>query len=158
MPLTTFARLPLNIDLNGFTIRNLQQVYASNYGTAIEKAYLFYHLLKQLNIPAEIVAVPYDKKMALEVPTVLQVDQYLLKVKDESVKPFFLNPRESGERLFPSKLGGVTVYNLQKKTFEKLDNCIGSNNRVNISGKVKINEDKTEGELNILLKGYFFPS
>ena len=147
----------IGMNLNGFTIRNLQQVYASNYGTAIEKAYLFYHLLKQLNIPAEIVAVPYDKKMALEVPTVLQVDQYLLKVKDESVKPFFLNPRESGERLFPSKLGGVTVYNLQKKSFEKLDNCIGSNNRVNISGKVKINEDKTEGELNILLKGYFFP-
>jgi hypothetical protein len=147
------------MNLNGFAIRNLQQIYASNYATAIEKAYLFYHLLKWLNIPAEIVAVPYDKKMALDVPTVLQVDHYLLKViiKDGSDKPVFLNPRENGEHLFPYKLGGVTVYNLQKKSFEKFDNCAGINNQVDISGKVKIYKDKAEGELNILLKGYFFP-
>jgi hypothetical protein len=147
----------IGMNLNGFAIRNLQQVYASNYATAIEKAYLFYHLLKRLNIPAEIVAVPYDKKVALDVPTVLQVDHYLLKVKGGSDKPVFLNPTENGEHLFPYKLGGVTVYNLQKKRFEKFDNCPGSNNQVDISGKVKIDKDKAEGELNILLKGYFFP-
>jgi hypothetical protein len=147
----------IGMDLNGFAIRNLQEVYTSNYGTAIEKAYLFYHLLKQLNIPAEIVAVPSDKKMAQEVPTVLQVDHFLIKIKGRYNKPIFLNPWENVEHLFPYELGGVTVYNLQEKSFKKIDNCTSSTSQVDISGHVKIDNEKTEGELNMSIKGYFFP-
>jgi len=147
----------IGMDLNGFAIRNLQQVYASNYGIPIEKAYLFYHLLKQLNIPAEIVSVPTENKMAQEVPTVLQVDHYLIKVKHGSNSPIFLNPLENGEHLFPYKLSGVTVYNLQEKSFKKIDHYTSSHNQVDITGHVQIDNEKTEGELNMSIKGYFFP-
>jgi hypothetical protein len=147
----------IGMDLNGFTIRNLQQVYTSNYGIPIEKAYLFYHLLKQLDIHAEIIAVPAEKKMAQEVPTVLQVDHYLIKAKHGSNHPVFLNPLENGEHLFPYKLGGVTVYNLQEKSFKTFDHCTSSHNQVDITGHVKIDSEKSEGELNISIKGFLFP-
>ena len=147
----------VGMDLNGFTIRNPQQVYASNYGIPIEKTYLFYHLLKQLDIPAEIIAVPAEKKMAQEVPTVLQVDHYLIKVKHGTNHPVFLDPLENGEHLFPYKLGGVTVYNLQEKNFETFDHCTSRHNQVDITGHVTIDDEKSEGELYVTIKGYLFP-
>jgi hypothetical protein len=145
----------VGMDLSGFAPRKLQEVYDSNYGTVIEKAYLMYHLLKQVKIPAEIVAVPYDRQMAQNVPAFSQVERFLVKAKSKAGKFLYLDPLQNGERFYPHKLGGVTVYNLQKKGFEEFKACACSG--VDISGKVKLEEKKIKGDLIVSVKGYFYP-
>ncbi len=150
----------IGMDLNGFTLRKLQDVYASNYGTAIEKAYLFHLLLKHFKIPSEITTVPKDKRFAGDVPTVFQFAGYLVKIKAGKGGSVFLDPLETGEHLFPYKSAGISVYNLHKKAFE----VVGTEgkaktavNRVSISGKVKVCKEKAVGDLTVSLSGYFFP-
>jgi hypothetical protein len=145
----------VGMDLGGFIPRKLQEVYDSNYGTVIEKTYLMYHMLKQVKIPAEIVAVPYDRQLAKDVPTLAQVERFLVKAKSKAGKFLYLDPLQNGRRFYPHKLGGVTVYNLQKKSFEEFKSCACSG--VAISGKVKLEEKKITGDLNVSVKGYFYP-
>lgn len=144
----------LGMDLGGFTPRKMQDVFDSNYGTVIEKAYLMYHLLKQVKIPAEIIAVPYDRQMARDVPTFMQVQRFLVKVKSEAGKFLYLDPLHKSDRFYPYELGGVSVYNLQKKAVEEIGACACS--AVDISGKVKLEEKTMSGELNVSVKGYFY--
>lgn len=150
----------IGMDLNGFALRKLQDVYASNYGTAIEKAYLFHHLLTHFKIPSEITAIPKDKQFAPDVPTLFQFDGYLIKIDAGQGGPFYLSPRETGDHLFPYDSAGLSVYNLHQKTFQVIDTAGAGENAVNavdISGKVTATKEKTSGELTVSLSGYFFP-
>lgn len=153
------ANCTVGPDLDGFAVRKLQEVFDSNYATAIEKASLLYHLLKQLNIPAEILALPIGGQAAQDVPTMLQFDGFLIKVKADAERTIYLNPWKNGDHLFPDTATGVTVYNLQEKTFNTLQSFGECQNLVDISGKIKIGKDneKTGGELNIVVSGYFYP-
>lgn len=148
---------PVGMDLNGFAVRKLQEVYASNYATAVEKVFLFYHMLKHLNIPAEIAAVPAGNRLAADVPTIFQIDHYLIKIKKDPKHAVFLNPWKNGEHLYPYEVSGTTFYNLQEKDFQVVRAANAPQNRVDISGKIKINKEKTTGELNVSVSGYFYP-
>lgn len=150
----------IGMDLNGFALRTFQEATASNYGTAIEKAYLLYSLLDHFNFQPEIAAIPIDNQPAPEVPTLFQFHNYLVKVNIKNGGPVYLNPWENGEHLFPYQLTGASVYNLKEKAFQVIQavNAAGeTGNRVDISGQVTVGKEKTTGELNIILSGYFFP-
>jgi hypothetical protein len=155
------ANCTIGPDLDGFAVRKLQEIFDSNYATAIEKAYLLYHLLKQLNIPAEIVALPLPigGQAAQDVPTMLQFDGFLIKIKADADRTIYLNPLKNEDHLFPYAAAGSTVYNLQEKAFNTLRSVSDCRNLVDISGKIKIGKDneKTGGELNLLVSGYFYP-
>ncbi|HLP49201.1 MAG TPA: DUF3857 domain-containing protein [Candidatus Kapabacteria bacterium] len=155
------ANCKIDTGLNGFAVRKLQEVFDSNYATAIEKAYLLYHLLKHVDIPAEIVALPIsgDGQTAPDVPTMLQFDGFLIKIKGKAAGDIYLNPWKNDDFLYPYTKVGATVYNLQEKTFKTLDGTGTCQNRVDISGKIKIGKDneKTAGELELLVSGYFYP-
>ncbi|MCP5102342.1 MAG: hypothetical protein GY950_03135, partial [bacterium] len=149
----------VGMDLNGFGLRKPGDVFASNYATAIEKAYLFYHILKHFNIPAEITALPIDNQGAKDVPTLLQFDGYLIKIKKKADSPVFLNPWENGEHLFAYKKGGAAVFNLQQKAFQVLKGYSAEESGVKISGKIDLCTCKkgSGGELTVSLKGHFYP-
>lgn len=155
------ANCSIGPDLDGFAVRKLQEVYDSNYATEIEKAYLLYHLLKQINIPAEIVALPLPlgDQAAQDVPTMLQFDSFLIKVKADAKRTIYLNPWKNGDHLFPYAAAGAAVYNLQEKTFDTLQPVCDCRNMVDVSGKIKIGKDneKSTGELSLLVSGYFYP-
>jgi hypothetical protein len=155
------ANCTIGPDLDGFAVRKLQEVFDSNYATEIEKAYLFYHLLKQLNIPAEIVALPYPLSVqtAQDVPTMLQFDGFLIKIKTDGNRTIYLNPLKNGDQLFPYTMADVSVYNLQEKVFNTIKATSDYRNMVNISGKIKINKDNktSSGELSLVVGGYFYP-
>ncbi len=155
------ANCNIDSDLDGFAVRKLQEVFDSNYATAIEKAYLLYHLLKQLHIPADILALPLPigGQIAQDVPTMLQFDGFLIKIKADSERIIYLNPRINGDHLFPYTAAGVTVYNLHEKTFDTLHSTSDCENMVDISGAIKIGKDneKTGGELSLMVSGYFLP-
>lgn len=147
----------VGMDLNGFAVRKLQEVYASNYATAVEKVFLLYHILKHLNLPAEIAAVPAGNQLAANVPTLFQLDHYLIKIKKDPKHAVFLNPWKNGQHLFPYEAIGTAVYNLQEKDFQVIEAANAPQNRVDISGKIKIDKEKTSGELNVSVSGYFYP-
>jgi len=155
------ANCTIGPDLDGFAVRKLQEVFDSNYAAAIEKAYLLYRLLKQLNIPAEILALPQPSgsQTARDVPTMLQFDGFLIKIKADDDRTIYLNPWENGDHLFPYDAAGVAVYNLQEKAFYTIGSIGDCENLVDISGKIKIGKDneKTGGELNLVVSGYFYP-
>lgn len=147
----------IGMDLNGFGLRKFQDVYASNYGTPIEKAYMLHHLLAHFKLPSEITAVPVDKQFSVKVPTLFQFDGYLIKVKAGNDGPIYLSPTETGDHLFPYKSAGLSVYNLHEKASQVIDNAGAAKNGVTISGKVKMCKDKAAGDLTVSLSGYFFP-
>lgn len=158
------ANCAIGPDLDGFSVRKLQEVFDSNYATAIEKAYLLYHLLKQLDIPAEIAALPLPSGgqaalAARDVPTMLQFDGFLIKIKADADRAIYLNPWKNGDHLFPYAAAGATVYNLQEKAFNTIQSFGECQNQVDISGKIKIGKDneKSTGELALLVSGYFYP-
>lgn len=158
------ANCNIGADLDGFAVRKLQEVFDSNYAAAIEKAYLLYRLLKQVNIPAEIVALPLPldgqaTQVAQDVPTMLQFSGFLIKIKADAKRTIYLNPWKNGDHLFPYAAVGATVYNLQEKAFNTLQPGRDYRNLVDISGKIKIGKDneKTTGELALLVSGYFYP-
>lgn len=150
----------IGMDLNGFALRTFEDVYASNYGTTIEKAYLLQHLLSHFKVPSEITAVPRDRQFAGKVPTVFQFDGYLIKINAGHGGAIFLDPLETGEHLFPYKAAGLSVYNLEQKRFQAVDAAGAEKktaNRVYISGDVTVCKEKAVGELTVSLSGYFYP-
>ena len=147
----------IDMDLNGFVLRKLEDVAASNFGTALEKAYLLFHILEHFKFQPEIVALPIDNQAAPEIPTLLQFEKYMVKVNLKNDGSVYLNPWETGEHLFPYQLIGDNVYNLKEKAFQVVNATADMENRVDISGQVTVGKEKTTGELNVILGGFFFP-
>lgn len=154
------ANCNVGVALGGFSVRKLQDIYHSNYGTAIEKAYLLYHILKHLDIPAEILAQPlHGDQVAKDVPTMLQFGDFLIRIKGRAANDIYLNPWENSDFLYPYTDVNAVVYNLQEKTFAIINQPVDFQNGLDISGKITIGKDneKTVGELALLVGGYFYP-
>ncbi|MDQ1354560.1 MAG: hypothetical protein QG657_4869 [Acidobacteriota bacterium] len=158
------ASCNIGADLDGFAVRKLQEVFNSNYATAIEKTYMLYHLLKQVNIPTEIVALPLPldgqaTQVAQDVPTMLQFSGFLIIIKADAKRTIYLNPWKNGDHLFPYTATDATVFNLQEKGFNTLQSVHDCRNQVDISGKIKIGKEneKTTGEMALQVSGYFYP-
>ncbi|MCP4215529.1 MAG: DUF3857 domain-containing protein [bacterium] len=144
-------------ELGGYAYRSLGKVYNSNYGTAIEKSYLLYTLLKHAGIYAEILALPTGERFLQEVPTSLQAGAFLVKVNSATpgFPPMYLDPVFHNQHLFPYKLEGITLYNLQQEKFETIDAGFYNANSIDISGDIAAC-GKT-GTLYITLSGAFSP-
>ncbi len=145
----------IGTDLTGINIRDINQVYLSNYGTKLEKACLLNQVFKYFDISSEILAVPYDKYMIDTVPTILQIEDYLIKVRDKDNGIIYLNPYKVQNNLFPYKLSGSQVYNVNKGEYEKIKIYTWNDNKIEISGNIKIGKEKSNGEFFISIKGNF---
>jgi hypothetical protein len=143
----------IGTDLTGINVRDINQVYLSNYGTKLEKAYLLNQVFKHFDILSEILAVPYDKIDT--VPTILQIEDYLIKIRDKDNGIIYLNPYKVQKNLFPYKLSGSQVYNLNKGEYEKIKIYTWNDNKIEISGNIKIGKEKSNGEFFISIKGNF---
>lgn len=148
---------PLKTDLTGFRLRSPEEIITSNSGTAIEKAYLFQQLLKELNIPAELVAIPFEGRVFQEVPTLLQFKGFLLKINRPGFHPLFLNPVEKTGHLFPSSIGGVEYYNLTRGKIQRFPASGEQMHGIDIVGTLEMDTDRTRGRLNVSLEGDFSP-
>jgi hypothetical protein len=143
--------------LTGIHYRTPEQVYLSNYGTRWEKAVLLRQILKHLEVPAEILAVPYGREPAKDVPTVFQVEQFLVKIAAGTDEAVYLDPVGSQDHLFPYPLAGKKVYNIDRRGFETLAETDWQQQGLHISGRLKVGTQKGEGELYVSLKGDFHP-
>jgi hypothetical protein len=147
----------LGADLTGIHYRTPNQVYLSNYGTPWEKAVLLRQILKHLKVPAEILAVAYGREPAEDVPTMFQVEQFLVKIAAGTGDAVYLDPVGSQDNLFPYPLAGKQVYNIDRRGFETLAETDWQQQGLYISGRLKAGTQKGEGELYVSLKGDFHP-
>ena len=139
--------------LTGINIRDINQVYLSNYGTKLEKAYLLNQIFKKFDISSEILAVPFKKHIIDAVPTIFQIEDYLIKIKDNGT--IYLNPCKVRNNLFPYKLSGSQVYNVSRGELENIRAYTWNDSKIDISGKIKIGKEKSNGEFFISIKGNF---
>jgi len=143
----------IGVGLTGINIRDINQIYLSNYGTKLEKAYLLNQIFKKFDISSEILAVPFNKHIIDAVPTIFQIEDYLIKIKDNGT--IYLNPCKVQNNLFPYKLSGSHVYNISRGELENIRAYTWNDSKIEISGKIKIGKEKSNGEFFISIKGNF---
>lgn len=149
-----FQNCTLGSRTAGWQPRPLERVALSNYGTALEKALLLRAMLQKAGVAAELLAVAAGADFAPDVPTLLQVDEYWLKIVDEE-QISYLDPCHEQNEFFPYRCQGLAAFNLTRKELEKLPTANWEQNGIEISGSVVLDPAGTSGTLLVTARGIF---
>lgn len=149
-----FQNCALEPGTAGWQPRPLERVTLSNYGTALEKALLLRAMLQKAGVAAELLAVAAGADFVPDVPTLLQVGEYWLKIIDEE-QISYLDPCHEQNEFFPYRIQGLAAFNLKRKELEKLPVTNWEQNGVELSGTVSIDPAGASGNLVVTARGIF---
>jgi len=144
----------LGPDAAGWQPRPLERVVRSNYGTRLEKALLLRAMLRQAGIEAELLAVAAGPDFAPEVPSLLQMGEYWLKVMD-GPEARYVDPGHEQNEFFPYRCQSFEAFNLSRQELEKLPVANWDQNGVEISGTVVLDPAGASGTLLVAARGIF---
>ena len=144
----------LKPETSGWQPRRLERVALSNYGTRFEKALLLEAMLQKAGIEAELLAVAAGPDFTPDVPTMLQLGEYWLKIVNVS-QFSYLDPCHEQNEFFPYRCQGLAAFNLTRKKLEKLPAANWEQNGVEISGSVVLAPAETSGTLLVTVRGIF---
>jgi hypothetical protein len=144
----------LGSDKAGWQPRPPERVFASNYGTGLEKALLLQAMLQKVGIEAELLAVAAGADFAPDVPTLLQVGEYWLKiVAAEQIS--YLDPCREQYEFYAYRCQGLAAFNLERQELEKFPVVDQDQNKVEISGTVVLDPTAAQGILTVMARGIY---
>jgi len=146
----------INYKLTGNRIRNIKDVYSSNYARAIEKTYLLSGLLSKLGIKNEIILAFQTDKFKKNIPNLAFFNTYFLKITNYSNTTIYIDPVHLQNNIIPMRLYGQTLYNLNTGKSKKLKNSCFKKNMIEIRGDINFIKKGYKGKLIVGLSGIYF--
>jgi hypothetical protein len=144
----------LGNDKAGWQPRPLERVFASLYGTRLEKALLLRAMLGHAGIPADLLGVAAGNSFSAAVPTPLQLDEFWLAV-GEGPHRLYLDPAHEQHEFFPYDHPGAEAYNFRSREMEKLPPADWNRSGVDIVGTVQLDAAGASGTLVVSVRGAF---
>jgi len=146
----------INHKLTGNRIRDIKDVYASNYARAIEKTYLLSGLLSKLGIKNEIILAFKTDEFKKNIPNLAFFNTYFLKITNYSNTTIYIDTVHLQNNIIPMRIYGQTLYNLDTGKSEKLKSSCFKKNMVEIRGDINIIKKGYKGKLIVGLSGIHF--
>jgi hypothetical protein len=138
----------------GWQPRASERVALSNYGTSLEKALLLQDMLQKAGLESELLAVAAGMDFAKDVPTVLQMGEFWLKIGDGS-QTLYLDPSHEQQEFLPTRCQGFAAFNLKSGQLETLPAADWDQNGVDIFGTVTLEPAAVSGSLTVAARGIF---
>ena len=138
----------------GNRVRGSKQVYNSNYATGPEKAYLLSGVLERAGIKNEILVSLKNGPADKLIPSHSLTGNYFIKIIDYCDKPVFIDTVHLQNNTLPLSLQGKLVYNLNTKKIRKIKKY--DNNKIKISGNIKLKGKDYKGKLFVEFSGVNF--
>jgi hypothetical protein len=145
---------PLTWEQTGWRWRSPAAVYASNYGTALEKTVLLTLLFQEAGIPAEPLAVIGGIAFIADVPGPQQIGAFLVKY-DAGGDPLFFAPDNAQAEPAPCPWPGRTAWSLKQRKPVHLPVYSAAANGLEISGRLALAGTQARGTLTVSLSGIF---
>ncbi len=151
-----FDHCKLEQKIIGNRVRKIKKVYNSNYATSLEKAYLLSGVLNSAGIKNELMFLITKDVFNKDIPTLLAVKNYYIKITDKCKTPVFLDPVHLQNGPIPKSIYGQSLYNLDTGKFETIKKSDYSKNKISISGDIKLKGEKYNGKLLIMISGNYY--
>lgn len=144
----------LGSDSSGWQPRPPARVFASHYGTRLEKALLLRAMLGKAGIAADLLGVAAVAPFAAEVPTPLQLDEFWLKT-GEGPHFLYLDPCHEQHEFFPYRCQGAGAVGFKGQEIEKLPASDWNRNGIDVAGAVQLDLAGVSGTLLVEVRGNF---
>ncbi|MEI6575509.1 MAG: DUF3857 domain-containing protein [Bacteroidota bacterium] len=131
--------IPANIA--GFRGRAPQEVWASAYGTPLEKAVLLSALLKAVNIDAEILTI-VPESYSMDMPNPFLWDDFYIAFDPgtRGRKPIYLSVREINDKDLPLKIGKRKLLPIPGLSGIRENNSSNELNHASLEKEIKMDE------------------
>jgi len=142
------------LTLSGWRYRSLQDVWNLHSATALEKTRLLNAALKAAGLPAQILV--YSRRGWLDVsgPVLPQAQGFLVAVREDEAKTWYLDPSGETRGLFPEKLEGRAAYHVDEDRFGRIFDPGPVENRLDVSGELRFNDpEDIDGWIELHLSG-----
>ena len=142
----------------GFRSRSANAIYSENTGTAWEKSILLASFLRHIGLSASPVLISRYNQFAHEIPSLLQFDNFAVRVRDEHGQQLYLSPVHRQDRDYRSQIEGKTLLNTKKgtKVLSKIKQTSRKANYCRMKAELRLDESYCySGSGTFSYGGYF---
>ncbi|MBN2356448.1 DUF3857 domain-containing protein [candidate division KSB1 bacterium] len=142
----------------GFRFENLARVVARNYAQEIEKSALLSALLRNLDIPAEMVLLATTRTFAANVPTLIQFDKAVVAVSLPARQTYYVPVTGEAVRSLTDEFPDHTVFHLQREGEPVTKLSQTADDHIHMVADLKLNgTEEIQGAVQLSAGGYFLP-
>lgn len=132
---------PIPLQIIGYRLRNLSQIWQSNGGIEAEKVMILTAMLRSLNIQAEPVTVIADRYYSKKTLNTALFERFLVKVNIPGLEPVFLSPTQTDMQNNRYVLAGKRIFSLVPGKAQSSEVLKNNTNMLSLLGNLTLSSD-----------------